>query len=233
MNNVILSGEYPQFADALRSRGFHVIESEKIDSLIPYERSHADMQCLILDDTAFVASPCRGLAHNLSERYHVVTCADTICGKYPANVALNCAVVGKNVIAREDTMDPKVREYCKDHGYQIISVRQGYAKCSCTIVSDNAIITADKGIYNSLKETNIEALLIGQGRVKLPGAAYGFIGGASGLDVLNGTRTLYFCGNIAGHPDFQKIKAFCEMHKTKIISLSSDDLTDIGGMIFC
>lgn len=233
MNNVILSLKYPQFADALRLRGYHVIPSENLECLIPYERDHADTQCLILNDTAFVAKRCKKLASALSELYHVVTCADNIHADYPANVALNAAVVGKTVIAREDAMEPKVREYCLHHDYKIVNVRQGYAKCSCAVVSDHAIITADKGIYHSLKETNIDALLIEQGRVRLEGAAYGFIGGASGLDVTGENRTIYFSGDISRHPDYQSILEFCTHHQTEFVNLTSDELTDIGGMIFC
>lgn len=233
MNNVILSGKYPPFSRELSQRGYHVIESAIIDSLIPYERDHADMQCLILDDTAFVQKQCTALAQALGTRYRIELCAEQISGAYPANVALNCAVVGRYVIAREDAMEPKVREYCRNHGYQIIPVRQGYAKCSCAVVSDNAIITADKGIYNSLREYKINVLLIEQGRVRLNGAPYGFIGGASGLADVHGKRTLYLCGDVELHPDGRRIREFCKEHHTEIDCLSSSELIDIGGMIFC
>ena len=231
--NVILSLKYPQFADALRQRGYHVISSETLDRLIPYERDHADMQCAIVDDTAFVEQSCERLAAALSGRYRVILTTHELQAAYPLNVALNCAAVGKNVIAREDAMEPKLREYCINHGYRIIPVRQGYAKCSCAVVNNHAVITADRSIYYSLKEEKIDVLLIGQGRVKLEGAEYGFIGGASGLDCSCGKRILYFSGDINRHPDAQQITEFCAQHQTEIICLSQDELTDIGGMIFC
>ena len=233
MNNVILSLKYPQFADELRRRGYHVIASESVDCLIPYERDHADLQCLILDDTAFVLSSCKMLAHALGGLHRVISCGSDIGADYPANVALSAAAVGRYVIARTDSLDENVREYCENNGYKLINVRQGYAKCGCAIISDNAIITADKGIFNSLKETNIDVLLIEEGRVRLEGAPYGFIGGASGPDIRDGKRILYFCGDVTGHPDYTRIKEFCERHGTKIVSLSDDALTDIGGMVFC
>lgn len=76
MNNVILSARYPQFGERLKRRGYHVIHSESLDRLIPYERDHADLQCLILDDTAFVCGRCRRLAEALGGLYRVVSCAD-------------------------------------------------------------------------------------------------------------------------------------------------------------
>ena len=233
MNSVILSGKYPAFAESLRSRGYNVISSETVDAFIPYERDHADMQCLILDDTAFVLSCCERLKKALSECCTVVECGKDIEHRYPMNVPLNAAVIGKRVIARIASLDEKVKQYCAEHGYELINVNQGYTKCSCAVVDDNALITADKGIYHSLKGLKYDVLLIEEGRVKLEGADHGFIGGASGLDVHKGGRTLYFSGNIALHPDHIRIKEFCRKHHTLIVSLTNDELIDIGGMIFC
>lgn len=231
MTKAILSDKYPQFSAALREHGYETIPSERVERFIPYERDHADMQCLILDDTAFVLSCCRRLAEALSVRYNVVLCADDIGADYPRNVALNAAAVGKNVICNVNALDDCVKQYCNSHGYTLIHVKQGYAKCSCAIVSDNALITADQGICRALQGSEIDVLPIGKGSVRLDGANCGFIGGASGYD--NKTKTLYFCGDICRHPDYKRIERFCEKHGTKIVSLTDDDLTDIGGVLFC
>ena len=233
MNKVILSGEYPVFGKRLSELGYHAVYTEPLPQLISYERYHADMQCLIFDDHAFVLRECTSLAETLSEYYHVVLTEEDIGGKYPDNVRLNAAVVGNTIVANLKALDKKVLTYAEKAGYQLIHVNQGYAKCSMAVVSDRAVITADSGIYNSLKETNIDILKIRQVRVKLSGAEYGFIGGASGLDINNVKRTLYFAGCIERHPDYADIKAFCDQHQTEIVSLTENDLTDIGGMIFC
>lgn len=233
MNKVILSGEYPIFGKRLSELGYHVFYTEPLPQLISYERYHADMQCLIFDDHAFVLKESTSLADTLSEYYHVVLTEENIGGKYPDNVRLNAAVVGNTIVANLKALDKKVLTYAEKAGYQLIHVNQGYAKCSMAVVSDRAVITADSGIYNSLKETNIDVLKIRQGRVKLSGAEYGFIGGASGSDSNNGKRTIYFAGCIERHPDYDDIKMFCDQHRTEIVSLTEDNLTDIGGMIFC
>lgn len=231
MNKVILSGRYPQFAAALRERGYQVILTEPVEDFISYERDHTDMQCLIMDDTAFVLSCCDNLAEALSEEYRVVRCGNQIAAKYPANVALNALVIGNYLISRTDSTDETIRENGARRGYQPIGVRQGYAKCACAVAGDHAIITADRGIYHSLKEYKIDILLIEEGRVRLDGANCGFIGGASGYDPER--KTLYFSGNIEEHPDAERIKTFCREHQTETVSLTDDVLTDIGGMIFC
>ena len=231
MSKAILSAKYPQFTQSLSELGYEVIPSETVGCFIGYEQQHADMQCLILDDTAFVLSCCKRLAKALEGSYNVVLCADDIGGDYPRNVALNAAKVGKYIICRVDSLDDKVKAYCKANNFTLINVKQGYAKCSCAVVSDNAVITEDIGIYRTLSKTDIEVLLIGKGSVTLEGADCGFIGGASGYNKSN--NTLYFCGDICEHPDFEKIKGFCDKHGTKIECLSDSQLLDIGGILFC
>lgn len=231
MSKAILSEKNPIFASRLSELGYDVIPSETVDCFISYEQDHADMQCLILDDTAFVLSRCGSLINALKSAYNVVLCADDIRGDYPRNVAMNAAKVGKNIICRVDSLDDKVKEYCDKHGYNLINVKQGYAKCSCAVVSDNAVITEDIGIYRTLSKTNLDVLLIGKGSVALEGADCGFIGGATGYDKLG--KTLYFCGNIHDHPDYDMITDFCKKHGTDIVELSDTQLTDIGSIIIC
>ena len=231
MNKAIISVQYPQFAHRLQALGYAIIPSEEIPCEMPYERDHADLQCLILDDTAFVIKQCKRLSNALSEDYRVITCGESFSGKYPDNVRLSAVKLGKKLICRTRSLDSKVKEFCNRNSYDLIHVNQGYAKCSCAVISDNAIITADKGIYQALSKTDIEVLLIGEGHIDLCGTEYGFIGGASGYDRDN--NTVYFCGNIEAHPDYPDIKSFCDKHQTAIISLTDDRLTDIGGIMFC
>lgn len=231
MNKAILSDKYPEYAEKLKELGYDIIPSERVECLIPYEQDHADMQCLIINDTAFVLSCCQKLAKALSDSFNVITCAEDIGGRYPANVALNAALVGKYLVCREASLDENVREYCSQNEIELINVKQGYSKCSCAIVSDNAVITADKGIYRALINKKIDTLLIEQGSINLEGADYGFIGGASGYD--RSGNKLFFCGNIKKHPDYYTIKDFCDRNGSEIINLMDGQLTDIGGILFC
>ena len=198
---------------------------------MPYERDHADLQCLILDHTAFVLSCCERIIDALSCDYRLIPCGDRFTGKYPGNTCLSAVQCGSKLIGRIASLDEKVKEYCRIHGIELINVNQGYAKCSCVPIADNAIITADNGIVNTLRNTDIDVLPIGKGSIQLEGAPYGFLGGASGYD--RDTRTVYFCGDIDRHPDADRIRDFCKKYDTKITCLSKDMLTDIGGIIFC
>ena len=231
MNKAILSTEIPQVADRLRELGYTVIPSEEIPCKMPYERRHADLQCLIIDDTAFVLSRCTALTEALRDTYHVISCGDHFSGSYPNNVCLSAVKLKNQLICRIASLDDKIKAYCKTHGYELINVHQGYAKCSCATVSDRAVITADRGIAKVLKENEIDVLLIGEGNILLSGADCGFIGGASGYDREN--HTLYFCGDITRHPDYLRMKDFCDRYGTAIVCLNEERLRDIGGIIFC
>ena len=231
MNKALLSTKHPQFAARLQKYRYEIIQSENIPCKMPYERDHADLQCLILHDTAFVLSCCKRLIKALSHDYHVILCGNRFTGSYPDNTCLSAVHCGNKLITRIASLDEKVKAYCHDHKIELINVNQGYTKCSCVQIAENAVITADNGIVNVLRNTEIDVLRIGKGSVRFEGAEYGFLGGASGYDRDN--HTVYFCGDIDRHPDSERIKRFCEIHHTKVISLSDDELSDIGGIIFC
>ena len=54
--------------------------------------------------------------------------------------------------------DKKILDYCKDK--KTINVKQGYTKCSILPVKEKAIITNDKGIYDTLKNEDFDILLL-------------------------------------------------------------------------
>lgn len=189
--------------------------------------SHADMLMLAVGDMVFVHSDydTDGLCLPFKETVRV---ACRIGAKYPIDVPLNIAVVGKNVIANPRTASGEVLDHLEKMGMKLQKVSQGYAHCSTCIVSDNAIISADRGIISAAEEAGIDTLKISEGHISLPPYGYGFIGGASGSD----GRSVYFCGSLSTHPDGEKIRKFCTIHGKSVIELSDGPLEDVGGIIF-
>lgn len=149
-------------------------------------------------------------------------------GKYPSDCGLCVAVSGKNIICRKVSADGEILRLTNALGHSVIGVPQGYSKCSCAVLADGAIITADRGIAKVTLENGIDTLLISEGNVELPGYTYGFIGGATGLC----ENTLYFCGNLESHPDHTAIEEFARKHSTKCVSLSEEKLYDVGSLLF-
>ena len=148
--------------------------------------------------------------------------------KYPSDVLFNACLVGNRLICNEKTVSKLVLEAARSQGYEIINVSQGYTKCSISVVSDNAIITADKAIAAACKGVGIDVLTVSEGHISLPPYDFGFIGGASGVCC----DKVYFCGDLSLHPDGDTISAFCKKHGKVPISLSDRKLFDCGTIIF-
>ena len=104
---------------------------------------------------------------------------------------------------------------------------QGYAKCSCAIINENTVITADRSIANAL-DNFADVLLIKPGDIELPGYEYGFIGGCCGrLD----KDKLAFYGDPYRHSSGREIVSFIEKHDCEPVSLKNGNLFDFGGFI--
>lgn len=219
-----------QAAKTLLSMGICIIDTAKINKLPIYERTHADMQVLPLDDeTVFLLKEAQQLESVLKEHYsNVIVCKDELIRTYPFNTALNCAVIQNNIFCRVDFVYDEFLWTAEDMGYNLIDTQNGYAKCSTAIISGNAIITDSSDIgKRAEEETDIEVLMIPYGGVKLLGTNRGYIGGCCfklQKDLLG------FTGRISNHPQYDSIKGFCLNHGVYLEELSAEELpVDIGG----
>ncbi|MBE6823897.1 MAG: hypothetical protein E7513_00975 [Ruminococcaceae bacterium] len=234
MNNkyAVVSNKVPQICSKLEEFGYKLIYTESVDGFISYEKNHADIQCITVDDKVFVLNVCCELSTKLREiGFNVTHTTDYIDGIYPNNVRLNAKIIGSNVICKEESLDSKLKRHLLNNNYNLINVNQGYAACSCVKVNENAIITADNSIYRALKSTYIDVLKIHEGYIDLYGAGentHGFLGGASVL--LNKSNLLFF-GDIRKHPAYDKINSFCRKRNVNIHYIDSIQLTDIGGAV--
>ena len=161
-------------------------------------------------------------------KYHLCTSVSEAAAKYPFDCGLCAAVSGKRFLYCDKSTDLSLIAKFDTLGYKTLNLPQGYVKCSCAILADGAIITADRGIAKVSLAEGIDTLLISSGHVDLPGYDYGFIGGASGLC----GDTLYFCGNLDLHPDAEAIKEFAINHGTQYVSLGKNKFYDVGSLIF-
>lgn len=225
MNNKVLISQEGDFYKSLNKCSTKTIFTDKVEKFISFEQNHADMQCLIVEDTAFVLDCCKNVIDALKEEYKVVICEECD-SKYPDNIGLNALVLNKTIIGKINSLNPKVIDFCKKRNYNFINVNQGYTACSCAVVDETSLITADNSINNVLTNKGYNVLKTREGYIKLTGADYGFIGGASAKI----GNTLYFFGNIKKHPDYERIKAFCKNNGVDVVSLSNTELTDIGGI---
>ena len=233
MKKAVMSYVRKDIVEAVQKLGYDTIESTPLGGTSSPEGSHADMQALTLPQgDIFLIRDNDGLNSTIARLFpdrNIICTNESISEfKYPECVKLNAAVVGKRVIANIKYIDKAVTSRLSELGYELINVKQGYAKCSVCVVSDSAIITSDEGIARSLKRYDIDVLKISPGHIGLCGSYGGFIGGAA---FLADKELLAFTGDIMKHPDGESIEEFCRSHSVDTVSLSDENIFDIGGVV--
>lgn len=222
---VVVSPQYPQIINALEKYGIEVLNvNESPDVHFPI-RCHADMLFAYLGNGKFAVEKNQLILRQklLNMGFVCIDSGFSLKEQYPFDISLNFCVLGDKIICNsENTADIfKVDKI-------VVDVKQGYAKCSCLPVNENSIITDDVSIYKSLLSNDIDVLLVSKGSVKLPGYDFGFIGGCAGKIAKD---TVCFCGDIKKHSDYIQIVSFMKERNVYPLSLSGDELLDVGSVI--
>lgn len=230
VTQVIVSNRYNNFTTELQRLGIKTIESKPLDGVLGSEKYHADISCIHLGGCKIIAAKNNNELPEMlkASGFDIIPSQAAIYGGYKTCVALNAVILNGCIFCNTKLADKKLLKQCEFLGCKTVHINQGYAKCSTAIVSENAIITSDDGIYKAAKANEIDALKISTGHIKLDGYDYGFIGGACGKISAD---TLAFCGDIKLHPDCENICSFCKNHGVYICSIGKNELTDIGGIL--
>lgn len=226
----VMSGEYELFCSYLNKQGIKVIKTEQCQSLQKAEAYHADMQLLhIQNDTIIISEKNYNLKKQLENANIKFKAINKMPEpEYPKNIIFNVCIFNKIALLNNKFADNYIIEELVNKGFKIINVNQGYAKCSVAVIADNAVITADSGIYKALLKTDTDVLKIEPGFINLKGHNYGFIGGCCGKISKN---DILFAGDLSSHPNCNDIITFCENHKVKVNYIKNFELTDIGGIL--
>ena len=219
--------------EGLAAQGFSIISLPPFDLLDEPVSAHPDMLMFFADKLICHEDYFKIAEKELSEiakikRIEIKLSTEPIGKKYPSDVLFNAAEIGDNIICSIDSISEHIKNYAKKHSKRLINVKQGYSKCSVCKVSDNAIITSDKGILKAAERAGIDTLEVSPSGILLNGYNCGFIGGATGNDGKN----TYFCGNVELHPNAHEIIDFCNAHGAPAISLSDEPLYDVGTIFF-
>lgn len=190
--------------------------------------SHADLHLLHSGENNLFVQNEHLFLGELSPKFNLVKIREEAGNKYPKDVRLNCAIIGRNLICNTKTIAREILEFAEHSGLNIINVNQGYTKCSICVLNENAIITDDESIYTAAGNFLNDALLVSKGSIGLNGYNYGFIGGCCGkID----KDKIAFNGRIESHRDCNQIIDLLNKHNIECIELNSERLTDIGGIL--
>lgn len=218
---------------SLKSLGFEPILMPPSPLLQSGVSSHTDMLIFIGFGGIFCHTSYyeanKALIDEIAEnRLEIKVSNEQMSAEYPHDVLFNACILGSRLICNTKTVSRLILDAAEESGYEIIHVPQGYTKCSICPIDGNAAITSDIAISKTLTCLGVDVLTVSEGHISLPPYNYGFIGGASGL---LGDK-VYFCGDIGRHPDRDMITKFCDKHKKRVISLSIDELQDVGSLFF-
>ena len=221
----------------LTLHGFRVLSLPPFSHLSEAVASHPDMLIQRIgneyisyadycEEASYVFSDLSLLSVGTGARFCFT--ADEVAPEYPRDVGLNALKIGGKLFIRRASASATLLKTAERHGLEIVDVKQGYPACTVLKLSEEAAITADPGMAKILTKHGIRVTLIEAGGISLPPHEYGFIGGAA--EAHDGK--LYVYGDLATHPDGEKITAAAEAEGLRVISLTIGVLSDLGGIIF-
>ncbi len=143
--------------------------------------------------------------------------------KYPNDCLYNCFTIGDTLYGGRAVAEEIVRE-CKNR----IVVAQGYTKCSTVMLSETDFITSDPSVYKVLASEGKNVLKTTNEGILLNGFSCGFIGGCTGV---LGNKILAVTGRKELLVDYQNVNSFCKNIGYSVISLSSEQPYDYGGIL--
>ena len=218
---------------SLLKLGFQVIKMPPDRDLGMAVASHPDTLAFFCDgELITTADYCERAAYIFSDlrelcpSIKISFTADRRGDRYPEDCKMNALVIGNSIFCKSDSISDGIKDFAKRRGYGIVHTNQGYPACTVLAFSNSAI-TADRGIAGVLERSGIKVTLIDAGHISLPPHEYGFIGGASFVF----ENSVYFFGDIMKHPDGEKIVRVINECGFTAISLSDEELTDLGGAI--
>jgi len=161
--------------------------------------------------------------------FHMIQGRSRLGEKYPFDIAYNAARVGRYVFHNFKYTDPVLKEELEKQGGIPVHVKQGYAKCSVSVVREDFMITSDAGIARAASDVGIEVLLIEpEEDLALPGLDYGFIGGSSAM---LGKDKWCITGSLENLRQGERIKKALECKGIEAVSLGRGKVEDIGSII--
>ena len=212
----------------LNSLGVELVKIPETDKLYDAIKAHPDIRLCHLGRNNILAEPDtkRFIEQNFPDANICTGC--NINGSYPGDIAYNTAIMGEFVICNKANTDINILNYAKEHGMTVIDVRQGYTKCNMAIIAKNAVITSDKGIYDTLRFFPIDVLIVEDNSILLKNLNHGFLGGATGKIAPD---KLTVNGNINYHKYKDEITKFAYKYNVEIISLNNEQIEDIGSIL--
>lgn len=213
--------------------GFNIILVPKTNKVYDAINGHPDIQLNILNNYNYskkiivhkdIPDTFKNNLHKNGIKY--IVSKNSLSNKYPKDIILNALILEKYFIHNLKYTDDNLLN--SQNSKIKINISQGYSKCSVLPVNNNALITNDKGIHDSLIHYGFDILLLPPGDILLPNLNYGFIGGTGGLVTKN---KLAFFGELNHYKYGDMVKKFLYKYDVEPIYLKKGKLIDRGSLL--
>lgn len=215
----------------LKRLELHIIKTIKCDDVEESISYHPDIVIHPINHDTLVVAP--NVYHYYKDalkgfNIKLIKGEKKLKSKYPDDIAYNVGRLSNIAIHNLEYTDPILKYYLNKENIELVNIKQGYSKCSLSVIGENIAITSDYPMFKKLNSLGYKILLIEPGHIELKGQKYGFIGGTSGCICKN---KVVFSGNLEDHPDREKILQFMKENNIYPIFLSKEKIVDIGTII--
>ena len=150
----VIDPRMPCAAKARLKEICEVVELPPFSALDIRVASHPDMLLFRLDEKLFVSRAYYRVAKSEVDRIIDTTALSLILTDdkfgcyYPDDIKFNAFIISDHLVGNTEHISGEIRKHANNGGIKQANVKQGYSKCS-TVVLENAVITADSGIYKT------------------------------------------------------------------------------------
>jgi hypothetical protein len=145
--------------------------------------------------------------------------------KYPETARYNATVSEDYLIHNIHVSDESLKRVFHDRMRVFIS--QGYARCSLVPLKNGSFITSDRGIFQTLKNSDIRMDYFPPQGILLPGFKHGFLGGSMGLF----EDKAYLLGELKSYPEGAGLRDVLNKTGYEIVELYPGPLFDGGSLL--
>lgn len=214
----------------LQKLNLDIIKIPKCEKVYSAIDGHVDIQLNILNKSSKEIIVQKDISSDFlnilkMNKIKYILSHDSLSSKYPNDILLNALILDSFFIHSLKYTDKNLLKF--QEGKELLNVNQGYTKCSVLPISNSAFITSDKAIFNTLKQINMDVLLVPPGDILLPELNYGFIGGIGGL-IDEGKLGIF--GELEHYKYGDEVYKFLFKHNVEPIALKKGKLIDRGSL---
>lgn len=216
---------------AMKIPNVQTISPPSVSALPIGIRCHSDLGICVLGEGRAVCPPdtFQYYSELLTPLGYRIICGKSPLGShYPDDTAYNVGIAGKKCFLNPKVCDELLLSELEKSGFEIIPVRQGYAKCSLCPIDPGTIICGDRGISRAAERCGMTVLEVDNGGILLGGYENGFFGGAAGMIAPN---VLALNGELSAFPGGRAVRDFLNERKIEITNLKKGKIYDIGSVI--